>query len=499
MYLCSDFKIEVMVVNSIGFLLFFIVVFSVYYLPVSKRHPRFQNLWLLLSSYFFYGVADWLMVPLLIGATAVFYALGLWLKSEMDKQYRKKASLLTTLGVCIGIGLLLYFKYLNFFAESFAELLSAIGLRATWTTLNIVLPIGVSFFTFKLISYIIEIHREHILPSKDFIEFATYIAFFPTLLSGPIDRPNTFIPQLRKSHSLDRYQAIDGCRQILWGLFTKVCIADHLALATDYVWADYSHQAGSTLLIWTLLYTMQIYTDFDGYSNMAIGVGKILGFNITRNFSHPLLARNIAEFWRNWHISLTSWITDYVFMPLNIAFRNMANWGVMLAVTINIVLIGLWHGANWTFGLFGLYHAMLYVPLVLSGAFGKNKKLRPNDHGWPKLKDFSKMVTNYVLVSLGFIIFYASSVADAFRFFSGIISTSLFSMPELPVKKITLLFILIVLILEWTTRKKEYALQVQKENIDKQLWKLIVFDYIVVAIIIWFGNFESSQFIYFQF
>ena len=499
MYLCSDFKIEVMVVNSIGFLLFFIVVFSIYYLPVSKRHPRFQNLWLLLSSYFFYGMADWLMVPLLIGATVVFYALGLWLKSEMDKQYRKRASLLTTLSVCIGIGLLLYFKYLNFFAESFAELLSGIGLRATWTTLNIVLPIGVSFFTFKLISYIIEIHREHIQPSKDFVEFATYIAFFPTLLSGPIDRPNTFIPQLRKSHSLDCYQAIDGCRQILWGLFTKVCIADHLALATDYIWADYSHLSGSTLLIWTLLYTMQIYTDFDGYSNMAIGVGKILGFNITRNFNHPLLARNIAEFWRNWHISLTSWITDYVFMPLNIAFRNMANWGVMLAVTINIVLIGLWHGANWTFGLFGLYHAMLYVPLVLSGAFGKNKKLRPNDHGWPKLKDFSKMVLNYVLVSLGFIVFYANSIADAFRFFSGIVSTSLFSMPEIPVKKITLLFILIVLILEWTTRKKEYALQVQQENIDKQLWKLIVFDYIVVAIIIWFGNFESSQFIYFQF
>ena len=342
-----------MVVNSVRFLLFFIVVFTVYYLPMSKKHPRFQNLWLLLSSYFFYGVADWTMVPLLFGATLVFYGLGAWLKNEMLKQHQKNASRLTTLGVCLGIGLLLYFKYLNFFAESFADLLSAIGLKATWTTLNIVLPIGVSFFTFKLISYIIEIHREHIEPSKDFIEFATYIAFFPTLLSGPIDRPNTFIPQLRRSHSLDYAQAVDGCRQILWGMFTKICIADHLALVTDSIWADYDSQSGSTLLIWTLLYTMQIYTDFDGYSNMAIGVGKILGFNITRNFNHPLLARNIAEFWRNWHISLTSWITDYVFMPLNIAFRNLASWGVMLAVLINIVLIGLWHGANWTFGLFG--------------------------------------------------------------------------------------------------------------------------------------------------
>jgi D-alanyl-lipoteichoic acid acyltransferase DltB (MBOAT superfamily) len=487
-----------MVVNSVRFLLFFIVVFTVYYLPVSKKYPRFQNLWLLLSSYFFYGVADWLMVPLLIGATIVFYGLGAWLKSEMRKRHQKNASRLTTLGVCLGIGLLLYFKYLNFFAESFAELLSAIGLKATWTTLNIVLPIGVSFFTFKLISYIIEIHREHIEPCKDFIEFATYIAFFPTLLSGPIDRPNTFIPQLRRSHSLDYVQAVDGCRQILWGMFTKICIADHLALVTDSIWADYSSQSGSTLLIWTLLYTMQIYTDFDGYSNMAIGVGKILGFNITRNFNHPLLARNIAEFWRNWHISLTSWITDYVFMPLNIAFRNLANWGVMLAVVINIVLIGLWHGANWTFGLFGLYHAMLYVPLVLSGSFGKNKKLRPNDHGLPKWTDFWKMLLNYFLVSLGFIIFHADSIADAFRFFGGILSTSLFSMPSLPLKKATLLFILIVLILEWTTRKKEHPLQLPTDGIFRYMAARYLL-YAGIGLMLFLFAGEVETFIYFQF
>lgn len=487
-----------MVVNSVRFLLFFVVVFTVYYLPVSKKHPRFQNLWLLLSSYFFYGVADWSMVPLLIGATIVFYGLGMWLKSEMQKQHRKNASRLTTLGVCLGIGLLLYFKYLNFFAESFAELLSAIGLQATWTTLHIVLPIGVSFFTFKLISYIIEIHREHIEPCKDFVEFATYIAFFPALLSGPIDRPNTFIPQLRRSHALDYVQAVDGCRQILWGMFTKICIADHLALVTDSIWADYGSQSGSTLLIWTLLYTMQIYTDFDGYSNMAIGVGKILGFNITRNFNHPLLARNIAEFWRNWHISLTSWITDYVFMPLNIAFRNLANWGVMLAVVINIVLIGLWHGANWTFGLFGLYHAMLYVPLVLSGSFGKNKKLRPNDHGLPKWTDLWKMLLNYFLVSLGFIIFHADSIADAFQFFGGILSTSLFSMPSLPLKKATLLFILIVLILEWTTRKKEHPLQLSTDGIFKySAARYLLYASIGLMLFLFAGEVET--FIYFQF
>ena len=487
-----------MVVNSVRFLFFFIVVFAVFYLPFTKKNPRRQNIWLLLVSYFFYAMVDWNMVVILLGATAVFYVLGLWLKAEMRDGKQKRASWLTTLGVVLGIGLLLYFKYLNFFGESITELLNAIGLRATWTTLNIIVPVGVSFFTFKLISYLIEIHREHIEPSTDMVEFATYIAFFPTLLSGPIDRPNTFIQQLRHGHSLDYAQAVDGCRQILWGMFTKVCIADHLALVTDYVWGDYAGHSGATLLIWCLLYTMQIYTDFDGYSNMAIGVGKILGFNITRNFNHPLLARNIAEFWRNWHISLTSWITDYVFMPLNIALRNMGSWGVFLALTINIVLIGMWHGADWTFGLFGLYHAMLYIPLVFTGAFGKNKKLRPGNCGLPKLDDFSKMAVNYFFVSLGFVFFYANSVTDAFRFFGGICSASIFSMPSLPMKKATMVFMLLVLILEWTTRKREHPLQLPTNGVFR--YTVVRYSlYACIGLMLFFFAGEVETFIYFKF
>lgn len=448
-----------MVVNSVRFLFFFIVVFTVYYLQNTKKSPRRQNCWLLLASYFFYAIVSWQMVMILVAVTVVFYNLGLWLKAEMVKSRQKQASQLTALGVVLGLVLLLYFKYLNFFGESVAELLTAIGLKTTWTTLNIIVPVGVSFFTFKLISYVIEIHREHIEPSRDIVEFATYIAFFPTLLAGPIDRPNSFLPQLRYSHSLDYAQAVDGCRQILWGVFTKVCIADRLALTTGHVWEDFAGLSGSTLLIWCLLFTMQIYADFDGYSNMAIGVGKILGFRITRNFNHPMLARNIAEFWRNWHISLTSWITDYMFMPLCIVFRNKGRWGVFLALTINFVIIGMWHGADWTFALFGLYHAMLYIPLVLSGAFGKNKKLLPNYYGMPKLSDLSKMVVNYVLVSLGFVFFYASNVSDALHFYSVIFSTSLFSVPMLPVKIYILAFMLVVFVMEWLTRKREYPLQ----------------------------------------
>ena len=488
-----------MVVNSLSFLLFFVVVFVVYYTPVIKNTPKLQNAWLFLTSYIFYGVADWKMIPLLFGATAVFYGIGILLKAEIKKGNAETASCITTFGVILGVCILLYFKYLNFFAESFFHLLSGIGLQVSWTTLNIVLPIGISFFTFKLISYIIEIHREHIQPSTDFIEFGVYIAFFPTILSGPIDRPNKFIPQLKTTRSFNCDQAINGSRQILWGLFTKMCIADNLAIATDSTWADYSSQSGSTLLLVALLYPIQMYADFDGYSNMAIGVGKILGINIAKNFNHPFLARNIAEYWRNWHISLTGWLTDYVFSPLNIAFRNYGNWGVIHAVILNFVIVGLWHGANWTFALFGLYHGLLFVPIILSGSFGKKKKLQPNNYGLPKWDDLMKMMGTYCLVAIGHIIFRADSVKDAFLFSKGILSASIVNIPFLGGSSvyIGLLLAICMVFAEWRYRNKDYPIQ-QDTDYPGFLY-LKISDFIIVTLIILFGNIDSKQFIYFQF
>lgn len=483
-----------MVVNSLSFLVFFLVVFVVYYLPLFKKNARFQNIWLFITSYFFYGYADWRMIPLLLGATVVFYLLGLWLKKEMNNRRNRLASWITTVGVLLGVGVLLYFKYFNFFAESFANLLNGIGLTVTWTTLNIVMPIGLSFFTFKLISYVIEIHREHIDPSRDFIEFGTYIAFFPTILSGPIDRPNSMLPQLEKRKIFDYNLAVDGCRQILWGMFTKMCIADNLAKITDGVWVDYSNHSGSTLCIVALLYFIQMYTDFDGYSNMAIGVGKLLGIKITRNFNHPLLARNVAEYWRRWHMSLTAWITDYVFMPLNVKFRNWGIGGIFLACTINLVVIGLWHGANWTYGLFGLYHSLLFIPLVFSGSFGKNKKIKPYKNGLPKFLDVMKMIGTFFLVSLGLIIFRAPSVADAFGYIGGITSMSLFLIPNLVISKVLLIFILLLIFLEWGCRDNEYPLQNLK-------WPLFIrwIIYLIMVLVILDFKGEQAAFIYAQF
>ena len=488
-----------MVVNSYSFLLFFVVVFIVYYLPVCKKTPLFQNTWLLLVSYFFYGYADWRMIPLLLGTTMVFWLIGLWLSHQMEKGNTKAASRITTFSVILGIGILLYFKYLNFFIDSLAELLQAIGLQVSWTTLNIILPIGVSFFTFKLISYIIEIHREHIQPSRDLTEFAAYIAFFPTILSGPIDRPDKFLPQMKQVHTLDYSLAADGCRQILWGMFTKMIIADNLAIITNQAWAGYDHLPSTMLLIAALLYPIQLYADFDGYSNMAIGVGKILGYRVNRNFNHPFLARNMAEFWRRWHMSLTGWITDYVFMPLNIAFRNIGNTGIILAAMINLTLIGLWHGANWTFGVFGFYHGLLFIPLIISGAFGKNKKLKENSHGLPFLKDFGKMCLTFCLWALSLVFFRADNISQAFGFMYSMLTNGLSGASIIDTYgKLYILFGLMLLAIEWIQRKQEHALQLQNFHfLSQRTIRYALYLFIILLIITFTG--KSQAFIYFQF
>jgi D-alanyl-lipoteichoic acid acyltransferase DltB (MBOAT superfamily) len=282
-------------------------------------------------------------------------------------------------------------------------------------------------------------------------------------------------------------------------MFTKMCIADNLAVITDAVWNDYSSQGGSTLFLVAMLYLIQMYADFDGYSNMAIGVGKILGFRVAPNFNHPLLARNIADYWRRWHMSLTSWITDYVLTPLNLAFRNFGKSGLVIAVMVNLIVIGFWHGANWTYGLFGFYHGLLIVPLVFSGSFGKSKKIKPTRYGLPGINDLLKMIGTFCLVSIGLIIFRAPSVSDAFSYISGIFSMSFFSLPSKTISaigNITFLFILLLIVLEWITREQEYPIQ----NLGLKWSRPIRFAmyYVIIFAIIYFGG-KEQQFIYFQF
>ncbi|MBQ6751064.1 MAG: MBOAT family protein [Bacteroidaceae bacterium] len=453
-------------INSTAFLLFFLIVFGVYYIPL-KNSVRGQNLWLLLCSYASFAIADGRMLFLLVGATVVFFLLGL-LIGKNNHVNERKASWLTTLGTLLGVGVLVYFKYLNFLIDSFSSLLTAIGFKVSMCTLHIIMPVGVSFFTFKLISYIVEVHRGHIQPCRDFIAFATYVAFFPTLIAGPIDRPKSFLAQLgtvrRFCYPSPDNMAVDGLRQILWGLFKKVVIADSLVTFVDLGWSHTAESTPAALWLVALVYPIQLYTDFSGYSDMAIGVSKLLGIRVAKNFNYPFFARNMADYWRRWHISLTSWLTDYVFMPLNIRFRDWDNMGMILACVINMVVVGVWHGANWTYALFGLYHGLLFVPLILNGEFLSKRKVKFEGYK-PPLSYLGKMMQTYLLVALGMVLFRADSVGGLVDFVQGMLVGNgdgvECSLEAAMFPKATFLIALLMFAAEWVAmvKKKEFALQ----------------------------------------
>ena len=482
-----------MVVNSLNFLVFFIAVFSVYYFVLQGK-SKAQNVWLLLASYLFYGFAEWKMVPLLLTATVVFYVLGIAI-GKYKNNSEKTATALATAGVVLGIGLLLYFKYLNFFIASFISFFTALGLHTNWSTFSILMPLGISFFTFKLISYVIEVNRGHMEPCSNFVDFATYISFFPTILAGPIDRPKFFLSQLSAGRVLNFDLASEGIKRLFWGMFMKMCVADRLSIYVDAVFSNAVHHNGTSLSFATLLYPVQMYADFAGYSEMAIGIGCLLGIRITENFKRPFFSHNIAEYWRKWHISLTGWLTDYVFMPLNIRFRNMEKWGSILAIIVTFVLIGLWHGAAWTFALFGLYHGLLYIPLMLSGAFFKKSKKAKC--GLPPLTSVLKMLRTYLLVALGLILFRSANLNEAGMITYKIATDwgSLF----LDYKSLIngLLCLLILLVKDFNDEYRPGRQLFSAAPLNRYSYEITVSAYIIL--ILFFGVFDGNQFIYFKF
>lgn len=483
-----------MVINSFNFLFFFILLFFIYYFPLKNKKSA-QNWCLLVSSYVFYGITDLKMLPVLLLATIVFYTLGILIYRSKQKE----ASLLTTLGVLAGVGMLVYFKYLNFFIDSFITLYKSLGLNANVNTLKIIFPLGISFFTFRMISYLIEIYRGKIEPTTNFVSFAAYIAFFPTLLAGPIDRPNEFLPQLNSARYFDYNMAIDGTRQILWGLFKKMVIADNMSIFLGDVWGDIAAHNATTLVVAALVFPIQLYADFSGYSDMAIGVGKILGIRVAINFRYPFFVRNVAEYWRAWHMSLTSWVTDYVFMPLNVRFRSWGNRGLILALIINMIIIGIWHGANWTYAAFGLYHGLLFVPIVFSGTLVGKKKLKVNRLGLPVFSDLVKMISTYLLVSFGLIIFNSQSLGQTLEFIKGLLnfaSPTSFTAEGLRLLFQSLFFALIMFIAEWKQRDKEYALQIDS-LVPQKIARYAIYWVILILVVLFSG--EEQQFIYMQF
>ena len=486
-----------MIFNSIHFLIFFVIVFSIYYF-VLKERTKPQNVLLLIASYVFYAWVNWKILPLLAIITVVFYGLGI---AIFEAKTDKRKSLFTTLGIVFGVGTLLYFKYFNFFISSFKDLFEFFGLQTNLHTFNILIPIGISFYTFRLLSYVVDIQRNKIKPTRNIVVFATYVAFFPCILAGPIDRPSTLIPQLQSKRIFDYSLAVDGMKQILWGLFKKVVIADNCAVFVDQVFGGYFQaQASSVLLLTAVFFSFQLYADFSGYSDMAIGVAKLLGFRVTKNFDYPFFAQNIAEFWRKWHISLTSWLTDYVFMPLNVKWRDWKNWGTIVAIMITFMLIGLWHGANWTFAFFGLYHGLLYIPLILFGAIFKKNKIETYKWGFPKPKILLRILLTFSLVTISLVFVRADNIGQAFVYIKNMFMLRSFHF--LPMKYLAniapvVLLILFFICVEWIGRGQEYAIAGIGKNRNRLLrWTFYSFLIFLIGMYAFVGN---QQFIYFQF
>ena len=485
-----------MVVNSLSFLCFFLVVLVIYYLLSTKK--VLQNSFLLACSYWFYAQVDLKMTGLLVLLTIIFWGIGYGIQKAIEQEKERLASHLTTLSVVVGIGALFYFKYLNFFIGSFVAAADLIGIHLSWTASHIIVPIGLSFFTFKLMSYPLDIYHGKINHEHNIFNFANFIAFFPTILSGPIDRPKPFLKQLTQSRLFYPDNLMTGFRRVLWGMFMKMCIADRLDLYISAVWNNFEHHSAVSILFASLLYPFQMYADFSGYSEMAIGVSLMLGFKVAENFKRPFFSTNISEYWRRWHMSLTSWLTDYVFMPLNIKLREWGNKGTIAAIMMNMLFVGLWHGANWTFFFFGLYHGVLFIPLMLNGQFFKKTKTKNNSHGLPTFNIAVKMTGTYMLVTFGQFLFHANSMTDATRILEhsftdlgGQLFIDLSTLINAAICSIALIYVDFQE--EWFPNKKLYL----PRFAESYRWELTV-TLEIIAILL-FGIFDNNQFIYFQF
>ena len=346
-----------MAINSIIFWFAFIAVLLPYF-TVLRHSAKAQNVWLLAASYAIYGYADWRMLPLLLAVTVFYYFLAPAIARNRQTNARR-ATTLSTVGIVVGVGVLWWFKYLNFCIEQFTELFNSAGIGASTSTMKIIMPVGISFFTFKLISYTIEVRRGNIQPERNFINFGTYVAFFPTIMSGPIDRPKPFLDQLRHNHLANSTDLSEGAKRVLWGFFLKMCIANRICIYTDSVFNHCFFHNGTTLIVASVLYLIQMYTDFSGYSHMAVGVSRMMGIRVMENFQQPFFAQNVADFWRRWHISLSTWFKEYVYIPLGGnrkgKFRQYRN------IAIVWLLTGFWHGASWNFLIWGVYFGILLI------------------------------------------------------------------------------------------------------------------------------------------
>jgi D-alanyl-lipoteichoic acid acyltransferase DltB (MBOAT superfamily) len=474
--------------NSVIFALFFTAVFFGYWLLGGQRR-RLQNLWLLTANCAFYGWWDGRFLALIFGAALIDFAVGLKLEKAERLSSRR---LLLGISLLVNLGLLGFFKYFNFFAQSAGDVLHTLGMQADLPTLRLVLPLGISFYTFSRLSYSLDLYRKQIPASKDLLSFLAFSSFFPLIVAGPIERAKRLLPQFEKPRTFTVDQAKDGLRQILWGLFRKIVIADTLAVRVDNVFANYATTSGIDLAVTLFLYSIQIYVDFAAYSDMAMGVGKLLGFRLMRNFAYPYFSRDIAEFWRRWHISMSSWFRDYVYTPLSMKVSLAARWRRMLNIVITFTVSGLWHGANWTFVSWGLLNGLFFAPLILGKAPERDSAMVAEGKLLPSLTELWQMLSTFVVVTLAWAFFRSDSLAAALDYFRAMLTGNWAVAPQ---GGLLILMSLVLLAIEWLRRDKIHALEMAALP---KAGRWAIYFCIILGILV-FGEFNSHGFYYAQF
>ena len=480
-----------MLFNSFEFLIFLPAVFLLYWFVFKPL--KWQNLFVVAASYLFYGWWDWRFLILIAITTFCSYASGLLIQKYAGRRTRRRIVCATN--ILLYLIILGIFKDLNFFGENFALLLDALGFKCDWVTLDILLPVGISFYTFQALSYTIDVYRGNIQPTRNIVAFFAFISFFPQLVAGPIERATNLLPQFLVPRKFDYAKAVDGMRQILWGLFKKMVVADNCAVAVNMIFDQYQSFDGFTLFIGGLLFTFQIYGDFSGYSDIAIGTARLFGINLMRNFNYPYFSRNIAEFWRRWHISLTTWFRDYVYFPLGGSHRG--KWKTIRNTFIIFLVSGMWHGANWTFICWGAYNALLFMPLLIVGRNRRYTDVVAQGRLLPSFKELLQIVVTFLLVVVGWIIFRAENINDAFNYIT-LMATDF--TPHLPEHgKSALLYIAILMIVEWLHRDRQFGLQISDGGgllaRREVRWTI----YVILALFTLLCAGTQEEFIYFQF
>ena len=489
-----------MLFNSIQFAIFLPIVFLLYwfvfdrFISKSKWQLRLQNAFVVVASYVFYGWWDWRFLLLIAFTSFCSWGSGLLIGKADSK---KKAKLWMWLNIVLNLGILALFKYYDFFVSEFADLfhISTDGLL-----LRVILPVGISFYTFQALSYSIDVCRGKLEPTKDIVAFFAFISFFPQLVAGPIERATNLLPQFLKKREFNYEMAADGMWQILWGLFKKIVVADNCAVFVDQVFSNYAEQSGSTLLLGIVLFAFQLYCDFSGYSEIAIGTAKLFGIRLMRNFNNPYFATSFADYWKRNHISLTTWFMDYVYYPMIGSSDKLVYWNLCMIVTF--LLSGMWHGAGWTFLLWGLYQGIfIVISMNTSKArrkFEKRNKLKDN-----KLYEVFTMIVTFFIVTIGLILFRAESIVQAWEYACGMMQFGtlrafyrFFTLPEI---RLTNLFVVIMLVVEWLQRDKQHGFEgLDKLYILRNKYLRPIFYALLLLLVLVYGG-KHASFIYFQF